>query len=314
MRSGFALLAPFALVLAVGLGVGVTYQAAISTVDDQQIDDAACIECHESDADALIGTAHDIGAHRVVSCMSCHAGTPAAHLEEPEEHPAVNPAETSPDSLISRCTDCHGDAHALNLFERDPHRAAGLACAACHQVHNQQHPTGLLVDDETTLCFSCHASEKGDFAMPTHHPVLENVVECSDCHLSVAQSAKQHVPSGPSEACLQCHAMFQGPFPFEHHAVVDYSTEEGGCLNCHDPHGAANPRLLKQSYQSPDFALCSQCHVVPKHQFNLNHGSQWAGVPCADCHVDVHGSYDNRNLLDPGLVAQGCFMAGCHTY
>jgi DmsE family decaheme c-type cytochrome len=200
------------------------------------------------------------------------------------------------------------------LFERDPHRDAGLACAACHRVHDTQHRVGLLIDDEPTLCFSCHASQKGEFAMPTHHPVMEGVVRCSDCHQSVAQSAKQHVPSGPSETCTLCHAMFEGPYPFEHAAAVDYSTEEGGCLNCHAPHGAPNPRLLKQSYQAPDFALCSQCHSVPGHQFNVNHGSQWAGVPCADCHVDVHGSYDNAKLLDPSLQAQGCFVAGCHTY
>jgi len=314
MRNVPRHVAPIGLVVAVGLLLGFTYRAAIPTVESAHLDDAACIECHDTDAAALVGTAHDVVAHGVVSCMSCHAGTPPAHLDEPEENTAFNPEQSSADSLISRCTDCHADAHALNLFERDPHRDAGLACASCHRVHDATPHAGLLVDEEPQLCFSCHATQKADFAMPTHHPVIEGVVRCSDCHQSVAQSAKQHVPSGPSETCTLCHAMFEGPFPFEHAAAVDYSTEEGGCLNCHAPHGAPNPRLLKQSYQSPDFALCSQCHVVPKHQFNSQHGSQWAGVPCNDCHVDVHGSYDNQNLLDPGLVAQGCFVAGCHAY
>jgi DmsE family decaheme c-type cytochrome len=303
---------PLAIAVAVGLVVGASYRAAISTVEVDPIHDAACLECHESDADALIGTAHDMKANRVVSCMSCHAGTPAAHLEEPEENPAVDPEDASADTLIAICTDCHADPHALNVFERDPHRDAGLACAACHRVHDTHHRVGLLIDDEPTLCFSCHAAQKGDFSMPTHHPVMEGVVRCSDCHQTVAQSAKQHVPSGPSETCTLCHTMFEGPFPFQHAAAVDYSTEEGGCLNCHAPHGAPNPRLLKQSYQAPDFALCRQCHSVPKHEFNSQHGSQWAGVPCSDCHVDVHGSYDNARLLDPSLVTQGCFVAGCH--
>lgn len=314
MRTVPTHLALVALVLTAGLMLGATYRAATSNVESAPIDDAACIECHESDAEALVGTAHDVSAHRVVSCMSCHAGTPPQHLEEPEEFPAPDLDEISADSLASRCTDCHADAHALNLLERDPHRDAGLACASCHRVHDVSHRVGLLIDDDPALCFSCHPSQKGDFAMPTHHPVVEGVVRCGDCHVSVAQSAKQHVPSGPSETCTTCHAMFQGPYPFEHASIVDHSTEEGGCLNCHASHGSAHPRLLKQSYQAPDYALCSQCHVVPKHQFNANHGSQWAGVPCADCHVDVHGSYDNAKLLDPSLVSQGCFAAGCHAY
>lgn len=314
MRRVPAHFAPVALVVVVGLLLGATYRAAISTVESQTIDDAACLECHESDAEALIGTAHDVKAHKVVSCLSCHAGTPAEHAEDPETHPAPNPENFPADSLVARCTTCHEDPHALNLFERDPHGAAGLACASCHRVHDSGKHLGLLIDDEPKLCFSCHASEKGDFAMPTHHPVLEGVVTCSDCHVSVAQSAKQHVATGPSQTCTLCHAGFEGPFPYEHQAAVDYSTEEGGCLNCHAPHGSPNPRLLTQSYDAPDYALCVQCHSVPGHQNNPNHGTAWAGMPCADCHVDVHGSYDNANLLDPALVAQGCFAVGCHAY
>ena len=33
----------------------------------------------------------------------------------------------------------------------------------------------------------------------------------------------------------------EGPFPYEHQATLDYSTEEGGCMNCHSPHGSAQP-------------------------------------------------------------------------
>jgi DmsE family decaheme c-type cytochrome len=305
-------IAVLTLLAAIGAAlISLAFQGAESS-EPSTLTDAVCMDCHEDVAHALLGTAHAMSSK--VSCLDCHAGAATeAHVDDPDLLP-VNPARLAPDSLTAKCTECHADAHPLNLFERDPHRDAGLACAACHSVHNPGQHIGLLKDAETTLCFSCHAAQKGDFAMPTHHPVLEGVVRCSDCHQSIAQSAKQHVPSGPSETCTRCHAMFEGPFPFEHAAAVDYSTEEGGCLNCHAPHGSPNPRLLKQPYQAPDFALCSQCHSVPKHQNNINHGTQWAGVPCADCHVDVHGSYDNAKLLDPALQAQGCFAVGCHAY
>ena len=305
--------AVFVFLAAIGAAlIAFAFQATESS-QPSTLTDAACMDCHDDDAHGLMGTAHDLVAGKV-SCLSCHAGAATtAHVEDPDVKP-VNPAHLAPDSLTNLCVNCHANPHATNLLERDPHRDAGLSCDACHQVHNVDRRLALLSDDDPSLCFSCHEAQKGDFVLPTHHPVSEGVVRCGDCHISVAQSAKQHVPSGPSETCLQCHAMFQGPYPFEHAAAVDYSTEEGGCLNCHAPHGSPNPRLLRQSYESPDFALCSQCHVVPKHQFNVQHGSQWAGVPCAQCHVDVHGSYDNRRFLDPSLGSQGCFVAGCHTY
>ena len=97
-------------------------------------------------------------------------------------------------------------------------------------------------------------------------------------------------------------------------ATVDYSTEEGGCLNCHAPHGSDQPRMLKQPYDVANQALCAGCHFVPRHEINNFHGTQWAGVPCSDCHVDIHGSYTNRNFLRPSLQVEGCFLAGCHTF
>ena len=145
-------------------------------------------------------------------------------------------------------------------------------------------------------------------------PVADNVVRCSECHVTIFQDRKQGVYSGPSKTCFQCHRRMIGPYPFQHQATVDYSTEEGGCMNCHAPHGSANPRILRQPYDLTNQALCNACHSVPLHQNNNFHGTQWAGVPCSDCHVDIHGSYDNRNLLDPSLQVPGCFDNGCHAY
>ena len=275
------------------------------------IDSSACLECHESDAAAMAGTAHDAGAQRLVACTSCHTHIDPAHLEEPEEHPVSNPEHMRADSVAALCVTCHAHPHTLNLVERDPHETADMSCLSCHRVHDNKHE-GLLVDEQATLCYSCHASARADFVKPSRHPVEDGVMACSDCHMQVAQSKKQHTGSGPGESCVDCHAMFQGPFPFEHQAAVEYSTEDGGCLNCHAPHGSSHPRLLKQGYEAPDFSLCMQCHSIPKHMNNINHGTQWAGVACNECHVDVHGSYDSEHLLDPVLQSQGCFVAGCH--
>ena len=65
----------------------------------------------------------------------------------------------------------------------------------------------------------------------------------------------------------------------EHRATLDYSSEEGGCLSCHDPHGSYIARLLKQPLEAPSFQLCSQCHSVPGHRNNSVHGTMWAETP-----------------------------------
>lgn len=47
-----------------------------------------------------------------------------------------------------------------------------------------------------------------------------------------------------NESCISCHAEKRGPMLWEHAPVVD------SCVNCHDPHGPNNDRMLsaKQPY------------------------------------------------------------------
>jgi DmsE family decaheme c-type cytochrome len=308
MNTYGRLFAPFAVATIVGTWLGLAFAPCGAATPAGS---EACLDCHDTEANALAGTAHDVLA-RAASCRNCHVGTIVdKHADDPDTYKPPNPARLPADSLTALCTTCHKQAHALNLYERDPHQRADLACTACHQIHSHAH-AHQLKNEETELCMSCHPGVRRDFALTSRHPVADGVMECMDCHMTVAQSPKQRKPPGPGEVCVTCHAEFKGPFPFEHPAAVEYSTEEGGCMNCHAPHGSQFPRLLKQSYEAPHFSLCSQCHGVPKHLFNAEHGSQFAGVPCNECHSDVHGSYFHRNLLDPSLEARGCLKAGCH--
>ena len=41
-----------------------------------------------------------------------------------------------------------------------------------------------------------------------------------------------------NDTCYKCHAEKRGPFLYEHAPVRE------NCLNCHDPHGSANEKLL----------------------------------------------------------------------
>ena len=75
---------------------------------------------------------------------------------------------------------------------------------------------------------------------------------------------------------------------------ISRSTEN--CANCHDPHGSAQPALLKIR---PPF-LCQTCHEGAGHPSIVNtpKGLPGGGSPsayllvggCVNCHSQVHGS------------------------
>jgi DmsE family decaheme c-type cytochrome len=276
----------------------------------------ACLECHPGRDSSLAGTAHWAGdAHdgdaARVACTDCHTGDRRHWEEDPMAHPMTNPGKVSATAATRICAGCHQNSHQQNMVEKNVHPASGVSCSDCHRVHDSKHPS-LLKAAEPGLCLDCHTGVAGHFARPYRHPVSEGVLACSECHLTLDRTSRALSFNGKGGVCLSCHGELAGPFPFEHQATLDHSTEEGGCVTCHEPHGSSLPRMVKQPYEPPHFQLCTQCHSVPRHFSNSMHGTSFSGVPCNDCHTDIHGSYDNRLFVTPSLRAQGCFNSGCH--
>jgi DmsE family decaheme c-type cytochrome len=278
----------------------------------------ACLDCHEGYDAGLAATPHHIspeapdGPGAAVACTDCHGGDPRHYQEDPEAFPMILPSALDADSAAVVCSACHMNSHQQNLLEKNVHTRNDVNCAGCHKVHDTARD-GLLKAAEPGLCIDCHSKVEGEFARPFRHPVADGVMACSECHMTLDVTSRELSRNG-TNVCFGCHGEFRGPFPFEHQATVDYSTEEGACITCHNPHGSVHPRMLEQPYEAPHFQLCSQCHSVPGHNFNTRHGSTFAGIPCNDCHTDIHGSYVSRNFLTPSLQAQGCFNAGCHQF
>jgi DmsE family decaheme c-type cytochrome len=272
-----------------------------------------CLFCHDQYDATLEGTPHWIRETGVaVACSYCHLGA-EAHLEEPDITTITNPARAEVSTTLEICTSCHTGSHEQSMLEGSVHARNGVSCTGCHKLHENPNASLLRAEEETELCWSCHPGERGDFSLPYRHPVNDGVMTCSECHAVHEDGLQRFTYAGENEVCYGCHEELQGPFPYPHEATLDYSTEEGGCLNCHAAHGSTQPRMLKQPYEAPNFAVCSQCHVVPPgHRFNINHGAQWDGVPCSQCHSDIHGSYFSEKLLSPALQADGCFNPGCH--
>jgi len=83
------------------------------------------------------------------------------------------------------------------------------------------HDKVLARATEPDVCLTCHKEQRTQMARPSHHPVPEGLMGCSDCH-------NAHGSAGPKPAtrdrihdtCHTCHAQKRGPFvPFNCAAV-----------------------------------------------------------------------------------------------
>jgi predicted CXXCH cytochrome family protein len=147
-----------------------------------------------------------------------------------------------------------------------------------------------------TVCYSCHLDVRGQFNLPSHHPVPEGRMSCVQCHpphKGIAHAGGSTALTSQEENCLQCHPAQQGPYVFEHEALRE------GCTTCHNPHGSINAKLLTERNAN----LCFKCHFQQvkggsiliggvDHTLRLQQGTCWT----AGCHEAVHGSRVNPSL------------------
>ncbi len=159
---------------------------------------------------------------------------------------------------------------------------------------------GMLAADVArapeNVCYQCHADIRGQFNLPSHHPVPEGKMTCTQCHpphKGIAHVGGSTRLMAKEENCLQCHPSQRGPYVFEHEALRE------GCTTCHTAHGSVNAKMLTER----DANLCLKCHFQQvkgggiliggfDHTTRLQQGSCWT----AGCHEAVHGSRVNSSL------------------
>ncbi len=221
-------------------------------------------------------------------CEDCH-GPGSAHVDSAgDPTKIVRFSQLSPAQASQRCLECH-ETNLENVnFSGSVHLRNGVGCLACHSPHHATEPDHLLKNQQTLLCYGCHATQKAEFERPYRHRVNVGLIQCSDCHNPHGTFVDRQLrtAAGQFPICTNCHAETMGPFAFEHVPV-----RQEGCTACHTPHGSTNPRLLRVSQVN---LLCMQCHT-PTANSNVPgipsfHTQNAKYQACTMCHTQIHGS------------------------
>lgn len=252
-----------------------------------------CYECHGSMAQyEHMAHPHQMLGDNQFTCSTCH--DPHGNVRQ----------ETRTDL----CLECHKDAPTM-AWHSSSHSLAGVACTDCHNPHpstfvqrtvgiehtNVSRPKRMpMAVEEPDTCYKCHPKVYAENALPSHHPIKEGKMVCSDCHDGHGQSEGNLREPTLNQVCYRCHADKQGPFAYEHPPVTQ------DCGICHSPHGTVTNNLLHQ----PTTFLCLRCHSG--HRVGPTSGAHsFAGLPdtgnntemqkaffgdCSQCHSHVHGS------------------------
>jgi len=288
--------------------------AAALAADTLVRGDEKCMACHQAvKADDIAGiaqTRHGVKADgRTPSCTNCH-GDSEKHLATGGSYKPdrvfKGKAVSDPGTINGACLACHsGDAKRMH-WAGSTHQARDVACTNCHQVHTG-HDKVRDKQSQPEVCFACHKEQRTQINKPSHHPIPEGKMACSDCH-------NPHGSTGPklmkrdnvNDTCYNCHMEKRGPFVHTHEPVAE------DCSNCHNPHGTTAENMLKAR---PPF-LCHQCHTP--HGGNV---AQLAGQGqttallsavtggksginytmargCVNCHTQVHGT-NNPSTANP---------------
>lgn len=270
-----------------------------------------CNKCHEENQDSIKSTAHGRKQDaKGTACTNCH-GDATEHVAAKGKKPlAKDPMskKMTADAKSEACMSCHAGNRHLAFWEAGKHAKNDVACSDCHSVHGRN--KGPAVAPFTTsqrpveadMCGNCHKQVRNATMKPSHHPILEGKVKCSDCHNvhgALTQAMVKH--ETVNQQCYSCHADKRGPFVFGHAPVED------NCLTCHTPHGSSHNKLLNEKVPN----LCQDCHVQGRHPtayygqnqawikpdgtVNPDSGttsasSRFVSRSCLNCHNAIHGT------------------------
>lgn len=221
------------------------------------------------------------------------------------------------------CLKCHDEKKVTPILQTphavkgDKHTPFGQAgCESCHGAspdhvaRKVKFPTVVFkgpnmspVAERNAQCLTCHESGLRMNWQGSQHQT--NDVACTNCHQIHIEKDPVLVKFTQPEKCFTCHAEQRADsFKYSHHPIREGKVV---CSDCHNPHGSAGPKLLKEFTVNE---TCYNCHAEKRGPLLWEH--EPVRENCLNCHTP-HGSTQARLLLQrPPYLCQECHANGGH--
>lgn len=264
-------------------------------------------------------------AHAAKADSTTKAPTPAAAAAEPSKI-----ASTGPSTYVGseKCMSCHtnqgetfGKTLMGRIFLHNPRSdKEKLGCETCHGPgsghvasggkKDEGEVGGLIafrsdsprpVEERNAVCLTCHENGLRTHWKGSQHQTRG--LACTNCHqiMDKVSRKNQFVKATEVETCAQCHKDRRAQLWRSSHMPVREGKIQ--CSSCHNPHGTANQKLLKELTPNE---TCYTCHAEKRGPFLYEHAP--VRENCLNCH-DPHGSIHEKLLT----VSRPRLCQQCHS-
>ncbi|MCP5041641.1 MAG: hypothetical protein GY944_11490, partial [bacterium] len=236
-------------------------KALLLDVDDENLR-GLCFTCHEAE---IVKQEYRHGPAGLGACDQCH-----------------DPHATNRDSLLiaeglELCGGCHEEYVELLEGADHVHEPVDEDCTNCHNPHSGSFPN-MLFAEKRKLCAECHEEvvKAAEHAVVGHDAVTSED-ECLSCHSPHASNHAPILRKAQRDLCLGCHdrvvasqddRLIDMAARLSENEIWHKPVIEDDCSGCHQPHGSANFRILKEpfpegfyaSFSAGDYGLCFSRH------------------------------------------------------
>ena len=269
----------------------------------------------------LIAVVAALGGILIASASLTDAASSTA--QSPKPPLAATPAALYSEGGSATCLGCHNASPVNNIIHtahwvkgdsRTP--AAKLECESCHgpsRAHVEGFEKGELAPPAVVFkgpnispaavrngaCLSCHQDATRMNWQGSPHQ--RNDLACASCHTIHAAKDLVRERSTQAATCFRCHTQQRAEsFLYSHHPI-----REGivGCSDCHNPHGSAGPKQLKEFSVNE---TCYSCHADKRGPMLWEH--QPVRDNCLNCHTP-HGSTEARLMKE----RMNFMCSSCHS-
>ena len=290
-----SLLIPCLLILAASTAVAKTHPVPL----EKNVDSAKCLECHEDKSKGK-----SVHSAIATGCLSCH------EVRVNRDVTRVKLITTTSQAL---CLSCHDEKKVQ--AGQTIHPPAVRDCVKCHDPHQSDNPKQLLkptsgTGSQENLCLRCHNIGVNVPKDGSRHAALD--MGCETCHLTHKNGDRDkiefaaHLKKDVPALCVECHDTKDASLQKAHQ---DQPFAGANCLQCHNPHESAKPKLLQTFLHVPfESKMCDSCHLPAKDGKVVLTAADSRAL-CVSCHEEQAKKIEAAKVQHPG--AQGDCIA-CH--